>query len=124
MHPKSLRDPRVAEALERAVANLRYGMVGVNVWGLVGFLMGTTSWGAFPGHPPDDIQSGLGVVNNALRLLRVQKSVVRAPFRQWPKNPVFVTHRTMDRLYHRMVEFEGAPALRKLPGIFRDAMRG
>ncbi|MBT8467300.1 MAG: aldehyde dehydrogenase family protein, partial [Deltaproteobacteria bacterium] len=36
VHPKSLKDPAVAEAVERAIANLRYGAIAVNHWsGLV-----------------------------------------------------------------------------------------
>jgi len=123
VHPASLRDPEVRAAVERAVANLRYGTVGVNLWGIMGFLMRCT-WGAFPGHPSHDIQSGQGVVNNPLMLPRVQKSVIRGPFRQWPKPPVMGSHRALTPLYERFVEFERQPAWWKVPGLTLAAMRG
>jgi len=81
------------DAVERAVADLRYGAIGVNVWHALAFVMGTTSWGAYPGHLPTDIQSGSGVVANALMFDRPQKSVVRGPFRSRPKPPWSFTTR-------------------------------
>ncbi|MBW2253835.1 MAG: aldehyde dehydrogenase [Deltaproteobacteria bacterium] len=123
VHPASLRDPELRAAVDRAVANLRYGTVGVNLWGIMGFLMKCT-WGAFPGHPSHDIQSGQGVVNNSLMLPRVQKSVIRGPFRQLLKPPVFVSHRAMVPLYERFVDFERQPSVFKVPGITWAAMRG
>ena len=58
--PSSLRDQRVADAVERAIADLRYGAIGVNVWHAMAFVMGTTSWGAYPGHAADRHSVGLG----------------------------------------------------------------
>jgi acyl-CoA reductase-like NAD-dependent aldehyde dehydrogenase len=50
VHPASLKDPTIAAAVERAIANLKYGTVGINYWAGAGFTFGTTTWGAFPGH--------------------------------------------------------------------------
>ncbi len=66
VHPQSLKDPQVVAAIERAVADLRYGTVGVNYWGGTGFALAVTTWGAFPGHTLENIQSGTGVVHNTL----------------------------------------------------------
>jgi len=38
------------------------------------------TWGAHPGHIPEDIQSGVGVINNAYLLDGVQKAVCWTPF--------------------------------------------
>ena len=89
--PASLKDHAVADAVERAVADLRYGSIGVNLWHGLSFAMGCTTWGAYPGHPRTDIQSGTGVVGNAAMFDRPQKSVVRGPFRSRPKPPWFAT---------------------------------
>ena len=43
--PSSLKDEDVAESVDRAVADLRYGSIGVNVWHGLSFAMGSTSWG-------------------------------------------------------------------------------
>src|SRR5258708_4534395 len=66
VHPASLKDPQVVAALDRAIANLRYGSIGINYWAGISFAIGVTSWGAFAGHPIYDIQSGNGVVHNTL----------------------------------------------------------
>jgi acyl-CoA reductase-like NAD-dependent aldehyde dehydrogenase len=124
VHPKSLRDAAVAKAVDRAVADLRYGTVAVNQWGIMGFLMGTTTWGGFPGHESHDIQSGSGVVNNALMLPQVEKTVLYGPFRQFPKPPIFVTHKTTDKLFRRLIDFEARPTAGKLIGLFAAALRG
>ena len=121
--PSSLKDPGVAEALERSVADLRYGSIGVNAWHGLSFAMGSTTWGAYPGHPRTDIQSGTGVVGNALMFDRPQKSVVRAPFRSRPKPPWFATAPSGYDAMRRFVAFEAEPSAAKIPGLMLSAMR-
>lgn len=124
IHPSSLQDPTVAAALDRAVANLRFGSVAINLWAATAFGLGVTTWGGFPGSPPDDIQSGIGFVHNTLMFDRPQKSVVRAPFRARPTPPWFATRgQAGAKLFSKLVKFEAAPSPWKLPGILRTAMR-
>ncbi|MFC1975663.1 aldehyde dehydrogenase family protein [Chloroflexota bacterium] len=66
VHPDSLKDPATAAAVERAIENLRYGTVAINQWAVVGYGLISPTWGGFPGHTIDDIQSGIGVVHNTL----------------------------------------------------------
>jgi hypothetical protein len=113
----------VSDAVERAVADLRYGAIGVNVWHALVFAMGSTTWGAYPGHPRTDIQSGTGVVGNALMFDRPQKSVVRGPFRAHPKPPWFATAATSYDVMRRFVAFEAEPSAAKIPGLLLAAMR-
>jgi acyl-CoA reductase-like NAD-dependent aldehyde dehydrogenase len=122
--PAALADPAVAAAVERAIADLRYGTVSVNHWAAIGYGLVVTPWGAYPGHTAQDIQSGTGVVHNTLMFSRVQKSVVRAPFHARPKPVWFAAHRTAGRLAPRLVRFEAEPSPAKLPGIFSLALRG
>ena len=124
VHPRTLRQPGVKAAVERAIADLRYGTVAVNHWAAIGYGLVVTPWGAYPGHEVSDIQSGAGVVHNTLMFTRVQKSVVRAPFRVLPKPVWFATHRTAHRLTPKLSRFEAAPSPAKLPGIFALALRG
>ena len=124
VHPKTLADPATSQAFEKAVAELRYGTVAINHWAAIGYGLVVTPWGAFPGHPRTDIQSGTGIVHNTLMFSRVDKSVVRAPFRVFPKPVWFATHRTAHRLTPKLARFEAAPSLAKLPGIFSLALRG
>ncbi|HEY6428860.1 MAG TPA: aldehyde dehydrogenase family protein [Acidimicrobiales bacterium] len=121
--PSTLKDPAVSAALDRAVEDLRYGAVGVNVWHALVFAIGTTTWGAYPGHPRTDIQSGMGVVGNAAMFDRPQKSVVRGPFRSHPKPPWFATATASYDVMRRFVAFEAEPSAAKIPGLLLAAMR-
>ena len=124
VHPASLKDPTVAEAFDRAVANLRYGTVAINAWAAVGYGLVIPPWGAFPGHDIYDIQSGSGFVHNTLMFDRPQKTVVRAPFRIKPKPLWFHSHQTADAIGRKLTGFETSPSPWKLPGIFWEAIRG
>jgi hypothetical protein len=122
--PDSLRDPAVADAVERAVADLRYGAVGVNIWHAMAFAIGTTTWGGFPGQQRNDIQSGCGVVGNAAMFDRPQKSVVRGPFRARPKPTWFATATGSDEVMRKAIALEADPAAAKIPGVLVAALRG
>jgi hypothetical protein len=121
--PTSLKDPDVADSVDRAVADLRYGSIGVNVWHALSFAMGSTSWGAYPGHTRTDIQSGTGVVGNSSMFGQPQKSIVRGPFRSRPKPPWFATAADSYDVMRRFVTFEAEPSAAKIPGLLIAAMR-
>ncbi|HEX5757721.1 MAG TPA: aldehyde dehydrogenase family protein [Thermoanaerobaculia bacterium] len=124
VHPRTLADPAMAAAFDRAVAGLRYGTVSLNHWAAVGYALVAPPWGAYPGHTAADIQSGTGVVHNTLMFSRVEKSVVRGPFRAFPKPPWLLSHRRQHELFPRLTRFEAAPSPLQLPGIFAAALRG
>ncbi|MEW2006958.1 aldehyde dehydrogenase family protein [Microbacterium sp. NPDC079208] len=85
-----LIDPATEKALgsgfERALTALHYGSISINGWTAFGFITPTLTWGAFPGGTIDDVGSGIGVVHNALLLDRVERSVLRGPFRPFPRS--------------------------------------
>ncbi len=85
-----LIDPDTQAALgdgfERAVAELRYGTVSINSWTAFGFLTPTLTWGGYPGATLQNVESGIGVVHNALLLDGVERSVTRGPFRPFPRS--------------------------------------
>ncbi|MCG7606781.1 aldehyde dehydrogenase [Mycolicibacterium sp. (ex Dasyatis americana)] len=133
-HPDTLAG--LGEQFDRLVGQLRYGTIAINAWTGVGYLTPTATWGAFPGHRRNDIQSGTGVVHNAFLLDRPERTVVRGPFRpaprsvfrgEWslsPKPPWFVNNRTAATTGRLLVDFAGAPGWGKLPAIFASALRG
>jgi len=123
VHPASLKDPGIAAAVELAIANLKYGTIGINIWAGAGFTFGTTTWGAFPGHELHNIQSGIGVVHNTLMFSRPQKSVLWGPFRSVLTPPWFVTQGKIARgLFPKLVAFEAAPTPLRVPGIMAAAL--
>ncbi len=124
VHPSLERDRGINSAIEEMVAALRYGTVSINHWAAVCYAMGCTTWGAFPGHDIYDIQSGLDVVHNGFMFDQPQKSIVRGPFKPWPKPPWFVTHKTSHYLGKKLTDFEASPSVFKLPGIFMEALLG
>jgi len=124
VHPRSLRDPEIAAAVERAVADLRYGTVSLNQWSAAGYAFAVTPWGAFAGSDLFDVQSGVGVVHNTVMFSRVQKTVFRGPFRAWPTPPWFVTCRTAHLVGQRITGFEVRPSIWKLLGVMVAAVRG
>ena len=133
VHPRSLR--AAGPAFDEALAELRYGAIAVNCWTGFAFLTARATWGAFPGHSLTDVQSGMGVVHNALLLADIERTVVRGPFRPShrslgagftlsPRPPWFVSNKTAAVTGRRLTAFAARPGWAKLPGIFASALRG
>jgi hypothetical protein len=119
VHPRE-KGPEI----EQAIADLRYGTVGVNHWPALAYGLCCTTWGAFPGHTLEDIQSGRGVVHNTLLFDKPQKTVIRGPFVVRPKPPWFASHGRTHLLGPRLTAFEASPSAFKLPGIIFNAFLG
>lgn len=133
-HPRTMR--QLGPRLDQAIVELRYGTVAVNAWTGVGFLTARATWGAFPGHTINDIQSGIGVVHNAVLLPHVERTVIRGPFRPAPRSlataqlalsprPLwFVTNRMAASTARKLAYFAARPGWRALPAILVSALRG
>ncbi|MFI6362158.1 aldehyde dehydrogenase family protein [Nocardia sp. NPDC050630] len=133
-HPATIR--ALGAEFDELIEQLRYGTIAINAWTGAGFLTAAATWGAYPGHTIDDVQSGIGVVHNAFLIDRPERTVVRGPFRpaprsvlhgEWsltPKPPWFVNNTTAATTGRRLAAFAGAPGWAKLPGIFASALRG
>ena len=122
--PKTLKDPAVQQALEKAIDELEYGTVALNTWASAVFAVGSCPWGAYPNASLEDIQSGRGWVHNSLMLEGIQKCVMRAPLKSFPIAPWFPGHRTLLQVARRLVDFEMDPSWLKVPGIASAAIRG
>jgi aldehyde dehydrogenase (NAD(P)+) len=132
--PQTIRS--MGSAFDSFVESLRYGTIAINAWTGVGYLTATATWGAFPGHTVNDVQSGIGVVHNALLIDRPERTVVRGPFRPSPRSvmkrelsispkpPWFVNNRTAATTGRLLTAFAGAPSWKRLPAIFASALRG
>ena len=134
IHPKTIM--QLGSDFENAIADLRYGSIGVNAWCGLAFLTAECTWGAFPGHTSTDIQSGIGVVHNTRLFEKPEKTVVYAPFSPFPRNilkgefhifpkpPWFVTNKQAHNVSRRFTYFQASPGPLHLPGLFFDALRG
>lgn len=124
VHPKTLADSRLNEAVERAIARLRYGTVAVNGFAGLSFAFAAPPWGAYPGATLDDIQSGRGFVHNTSMLEGVEKVVLRCPLTTFPKPGYFPSHRTAHKMMPHIVAMEEHASWRNVPAIVAAAMRG
>jgi len=66
--------------VEKALGDLEYGCVSLNAWSAQAVSCPMASWGAFPGETLEEVESGIGVVNNYLLYDYVEKTVFRTPF--------------------------------------------
>jgi acyl-CoA reductase-like NAD-dependent aldehyde dehydrogenase len=110
--------------LDNAIANLKYGAIGVNLWSAMLFYFGSTTWGAYPGNSLADIGSGIGCVHNSYLFDYPQKSVVYAPFRIFPTPAWFATHKNLLGMSRKLLKFEAYPTWLNLPGVVLEAIRG
>ena len=134
IHPKTIK--ALGPKFDEIIADLKYGTIAINAWVGVGFLMARATWGAFPGHERSDIQSGVGVVHNALLFDKPQKTVVRAPFREFPASlavgetsilphpPWLTTNKMGHEVMQRLTAFSADPGWKHVPGIFKFALKG
>ncbi|MGB8407899.1 MAG: aldehyde dehydrogenase family protein [Mycobacterium sp.] len=126
----------LGKAFDAMIEALHYGTVAVNAWTGVGYLTAHATWGAFPGHTRNDVQSGIGVVHNGFLIEKPERTVVRGPFRPSPRSllsgelsispkpPWFVNNRTAASTGRLLAGFAGKPSWVKLPAIFASALRG
>ncbi len=132
--PKTARENKAD--LDQAIADLKYGSIGVNTWCALAFLAAGGAWGAYPGHTYDNIQSGIGVVHNAFLFDKTEKTVATGPFRNFPRSllhgelhmaprpPWFVYNKTAHTTAKRLTYFAEKENILALPGIFASALRG
>jgi acyl-CoA reductase-like NAD-dependent aldehyde dehydrogenase len=122
IHPTT--EQEYAAQLDSTIERLRYGGIGVNVWAGVIYGLVSPTWGAFPGHPLEDIQSGRGVVHNTMLIDHPQKSVVRAPFHINPTPAWFPDHQSGHLLGPALNAFEANPNVARLLPVVLAAMKG
>lgn len=123
VHPRSLREPRIAAAVERALARLRYGTVHLNVYPFAGIFMATLPWGGIAGQDCYDIQSGTGFVNNTYMLARPHKSIIRGPFKLLFR-PASTMNRRYPHFFRPLMHYEADRSLGWLPSIAQNVIRG
>ena len=122
VHPDT--QAKYAAKFDNLIAGLRYGGIAVNCW--AGAIYGScaATWGAFPGHPLDEIVSGRGVVHNTFLFDHPQKTVMTLPWRISPTPVWFPNHKNLAALGQKLAAIEADPSFLKLPGLAMAALKG
>jgi acyl-CoA reductase-like NAD-dependent aldehyde dehydrogenase len=125
VHPRSLEDPEVSSAFHRAVSDLRYGTVNINCIPGLTWVITTAPWGSYPGNKPWDIQSGTDFVHNPLMFSRPEKTVLRAPFRTWPR-PIWFPSRVSayNKVTRGIAMYEYKPSIWKVLQVLWNGILG
>lgn len=135
IHPRTIRKIG-KKRFEEIVSEFRYGTIAINAWTGLGFLATACPWGAYPGHTLDDVQSGIGTAHNTFMFENVERTVVQAPFRPFPRGllslrfsllprpPWFITNRKQHKVGMLLTRFQHKPGWLKLPRIFLNALLG
>ena len=121
VHPKSMKEPAVAAAVNRAIENLRYGSIVINNMGIMAHYLMATPWGGYPGTDIYDVQSGIGFVNNPMMFDRVQKSVVYSDFA--PIADPFLANQTNNySWFHQDTRYHYDPSVANMFNLILKAM--
>lgn len=135
IHPKTIKEIGKTE-FESIIADLQYGTIAINAWTGLAFLATACPWGAFPGHTPQDVQSGIGTVHNTFMLEDTERVVIQAPWAPFPRGllsgqftllprpPWFITNKKQDKVGRLLTQFQHKPSWFKLPRIFLNALLG
>lgn len=115
---------RSEAALEQAIADLRYGAIGVNVWTGTLYFLSALTWGAFPGNRLEDIRSGQGIVHNAYLFDHPQKSVLRSPFQIRPTPSWFADHKNLLPLAKEFAKFQARSTWDRFLRVVWEALKG
>ena len=122
IHPST--EAAKSAAFQQYLTDVRYGAIGVNTPTLMCFFMPSMSWGGFPGHTQDDIQSGVGIVHNTFCVDNVEKSVLRGPWYP-PVTPFWsVRHGNMHAMARSIVAYMANPSVWTLTRLVVAAVQG
>jgi aldehyde dehydrogenase (NAD(P)+) len=133
-HPRTIK--ALGPAFGKAVADLHYGSVGINIWDAAAFMLAQSAWGAYPYPSGKEVGSGVGVVGNCYLFDQPEKTVIRGSFhpfpRTWlngnpaflPKPPWFITNKTAHTTSKGVAIITIDPSVWRLPALIWSAFRG
>lgn len=126
IHPETQK--MEAAAVDKAIASLEYGAIVINSWSALAYSYDTGVWGAYAGGTPpleriEEVESGLGFVNNTLAFDHIEKCVVTSPFVDKVNQPgtgPMLTREATGNLVNFLIN-PGALSLLKMlaPGLFK-----
>jgi hypothetical protein len=124
VHPSFRKQPAGESAFQKALADLRYGTIGINHWPALSYALMSPPWGGYPGGNLHDPQSGIGWVHNSYMLEKAEKTVLEGPLTMWPKPLWFPSNKAGEQVSWKVVGLYHRPSVLKLPGLLLSALGG
>jgi len=123
--PSLYHDDGVVEhAVQKAIIDLEYGAIGVNVWPAIVYATARAPWGGHPKATLEDVQSGLGFVHNPLYLPKIEKTIVEAPLVPIPRPPFLAGHPHGLAAAKKLTEYSETPSLGKALSVVKATLLG
>lgn len=124
VHPSFRREAEGEALLQRCLADLRYGTIGINHWPALSYALMSPPWGGYPGGTIHDPTSGIGWVHNTYMFDKAEKTVLEGPLTMFPKPLWFPSNQGAEAMVWRVLNLYHDPTAWRLPGILWAALRG
>ena len=119
--PASQQKGREArKRLDELVASLRYGMVGINQWAGLNYVLASPPWGGHPDSTLRDVQSGNARVHNTFLLDGVDQVVLSGPLTSFPRPAWFPSHSNPEPLAWALLNLYDQPGWKTLWKLIRS----
>jgi len=112
--------------VEKAISNLRYGGIGLNIWAAVIYALPSGAWGGYYTNTLRDVQSGVGFVHNGALVDNIEKTVLRSPL-VLPFNaplPYFPRHKNIVGFFEAASQYEINPTYMNFGWTMLSALKG
>lgn len=124
IHPKFRKGAGNEALFQDALAELRYGTIGVNYWSALSYAMMSTPWGGYPGGTLQNPMSGIGWVHNTYMLDAAEKAVLEGPLTLFPKPLWFPSHQHGEEVIEKVLDLYQSPSVLKLPSLLLSSLKG
>jgi hypothetical protein len=111
---------KARERLDELVASLRYGMVGINQWAGLNYILASPPWGGHPDSTLLDVQSGNARVHNTFLLDGVDQVVMNGPLTSFPRPAWFPSHPDPEPLAWALLNLYDQPGWKTLWKLIRS----
>lgn len=122
--PSFRKDPNNEALLDRCVAELRFGTIGINYWSALSYALMCTPWGGYPGGTLENPLSGIGWVHNTYMFDKPLKSVIEGPITLFPKPLWFPTNGRATAVIDKVLDLYEKPSIFRIPGLLLAAIKG
>jgi len=117
--PRQQRGGDARRRLDTLVSSLRYGMIGINQWVGLNYMLASPPWGGHPDSTTADVQSGNARVHNTFLLDGIDQTVLSGPLTTFPRPLWFPSHNNPEPLAWALLRLFGRPGWKNLWRLLR-----